>query len=106
MEKVRTSQPAAMMANEISAAAIECGAKTEKIKRPAVAACWPKRDHRSPFGAWKKVVGGFAPVLNRLITCQSDLQFEKRFSERQATIGGLIFLLISQVQKEKIGSAH
>ncbi len=89
------------MANEISAAAIECGAKTEKRKRPAVAACWPKRDHRSRFGAWKKVVGGFAPVLNRLITCQSDLQFEKRFSERQGDDRRLDFLLISQVQKVK-----
>lgn len=68
LESVRTSHPAATMANEISPAAIECGAKTEKRRRPTVAVCWPRRDQRSPFGAAGKLLGGFDPDFNRVIS--------------------------------------
>jgi hypothetical protein len=54
------------MANEISAAAIECGAKAEKRKSPAVAVCWPRHDHLSAFGACKKLAGWLVRVLNRV----------------------------------------
>jgi len=69
------------MASEISAAAIEWGAKAEKRKRPAVAVCWPRRDHRSPFGACEELVGGFASDLNGVATQQRDLELEQEFFE-------------------------
>jgi hypothetical protein len=79
------------MASEISAAAIEWGAKAEKRKRPAVAVCWPRRDHRSLFGAGEELVGEFASDLNGVVTQQPDLQLEQQFLETCATWGGLIF---------------
>ena len=79
------------MASEISAAAIEWGAKAEKRKRPAVAVCWPRRDHRSPFGACEELVGGFASDLNEVATQQRDLELEQEFLETWPTKEGLIF---------------
>jgi len=79
------------MASEISAAAIEWGTKAEKRKRPAVEVCWPRRDHRSPFGACEELVGGFASDLNGMATQQRDLQLEEEFFETWPTCGGLIF---------------
>jgi len=58
----------ATIANEISAAAIEWGAKTEKRRRPTLAVYWPRDDRRSPFGASSKLFGEFAPDFNRVIT--------------------------------------
>ena len=78
---MRTSQPVPIIASEISAAAIEWGAKAEKRTRPAVAVCWPRRDHRSLFGAWEEVVGGFASDLNRVVTQEPDLELEQQFLE-------------------------
>lgn len=91
MATVRTSQPVATMASEISAAAIEWGAKAEKRKRPAVAVCWPRRDHRSLFGAGEELVEEFASDLNGVVTQQPDLHLEQQFLETGATREDLIF---------------
>jgi hypothetical protein len=72
--RVRTSQPVAIIASDISAAAIECGAKAEKRMRPATAVCWPRPDHRSLFGVGEELVVGVASDLNGVVTQQPDFQ--------------------------------
>lgn len=81
MATVRSSQPVAIMASEISEAAIEWGAKAEKRKRPAVAVCWPRPDHRSLFGACEELVVGVASDLNGVVTQQPDLRLGQQFLE-------------------------
>jgi len=89
------------MASEISAAAIEWGAKAENRKRPAVAVCWPRRDHRSLFGACEELVGGFASDLNGVVTQHPDLQLEERFSEILRDLGKLDFSWFSSSKTAK-----
>jgi hypothetical protein len=57
-----------MIAREISAAAIEWGAKAEKRRRPNVAVPWPRRDHRLSMVGCTKLVPGFAGMVNRVMS--------------------------------------